>query len=958
MTANLDSVEKTFTSFIQQHLSLLLYENATFFAERMVAYRPSAQAVYLLAICHYRSNSPKRARSVILDYNHHHQRYDHERHKYRRGSEKGEEEGVSNMDKGLQNINTTTITSMTYLLAKCCFDLSLYHEAEDLLLRECRLMFSSSRMTKEKKRAGDMEEWILNTSPCPIPNGAAGLNLLGRICRRTHRTNKAASYFRMSLKLDPTLWSSYEAMCEMGAVCSPTDDPASVFGVLPLALRSIPLTQGGYAPNDEDKLEEEARYQQKTDPAPSSSRAFTMDLSSVTRSGVVVQSGGTSSIQQQQQNRITGRRSSHNQTALETPFSATHRHFGSALDAMVAIDKQGDKTMGQDIKKTGASRSLFQTDGRQHPVNTTLSDQREYLPSTNLFAFPDLTPITSSSPNIRFKSEEEEKYEVERKKSERENQQDLYAKHKYQESEATNTKCHISHNSRVTCDIITTPPSASPPVRFRPSSPPIPSSNTILRRAKQVAARCYYEPSPESTPPHQRISLLKHQHESYKLSKAKERSHRHGSMDRQEGNGGDEGDLNISIEANNGWKSDDGDDLAKRVLFDASSINGNDDSAFVKKSKKSDTKSNRQKQEQWRKEDAAKEDITPPSSLENSDEIGGVRYILELMCTLGGAQRMLCWYNCQEAIQIFQTLPLSQFNTGWVQHQVGRAYFEIADYSNAQLALENMQRLEPYRMKGLEILSTTLWHLKKEVELANLAQRAVDFDRMAPESWCVVGNCFALQKEHETALTFFRRSIQLDESFAYSHTLSGHEFVSNEDFDQAVACYRHAIRVDDRHYTAWYGLGAIYYRQEKYDLAEYHYGKALMINPRSSVLHCHLGMAQHANRKPYEALETLAGAFRIDPRNPQALYQRATIFMAVKRPREALVELEKVRDAAPREATVHFSMGRVLKQLGRPEDAMRAFLTALDLDPKDNNLIKAAIDRLDEPEVDEDVSAF
>ena len=57
-------------------------------------------------------------------------------------------------------------------------------------------------------------------------------------------------------------------------------------------------------------------------------------------------------------------------------------------------------------------------------------------------------------------------------------------------------------------------------------------------------------------------------------------------------------------------------------------------------------------------------------------------------------------------------------------------------------------------------------------------------------------------------------------------------------------------------------------------------------------------------------------------------------------------------------ASVHFSMGRVLKRLGRPEEAMRAFLTALDLDPKDNNLIEAAIDRLDEPDVDEDVSGF
>ena len=72
-------------------------------------------------------------------------------------------------------------------------------------------------------------------------------------------------------------------------------------------------------------------------------------------------------------------------------------------------------------------------------------------------------------------------------------------------------------------------------------------------------------------------------------------------------------------------------------------------------------------------------------------------------------------------------------------------------------------------MKGLELLSTKLWQLKKEVDLSNLAQRVIDFDRMSPESWCVVGNCFSLQKEHETALSFFRRSIQLGSGFTYSH---------------------------------------------------------------------------------------------------------------------------------------------------------------------------------------------
>merc|ERR1712071_361518 len=105
----------------------------------------------------------------------------------------------------------------------------------------------------------------------------------------------------------------------------------------------------------------------------------------------------------------------------------------------------------------------------------------------------------------------------------------------------------------------------------------------------------------------------------------------------------------------------------------------------------------------------------------------------------------------------------------------------MADYNSAKRSFELMQSIDPHRMKGLELLSTALWHLKKEVELCNLAQRVVDFDRLCPESWCVIAHCFSLQKEHETALQFFRRSIQVDPTFTYSHTLSGHEYVSNED---------------------------------------------------------------------------------------------------------------------------------------------------------------------------------
>lgn len=69
---------------------------------------------------------------------------------------------------------------------------------------------------------------------------------------------------------------------------------------------------------------------------------------------------------------------------------------------------------------------------------------------------------------------------------------------------------------------------------------------------------------------------------------------------------------------------------------------------------------------------------------------------------------------------------------------------------------------------------------------------------------------------------------------------------------------------------------------------------------------------------------------------------------------QALEELEIVRNFAPRESSVYFSMGKVAKKLGRLESALKFFTTALYFHPKDNNLIKAAIDKVNEPDLDEE----
>ena len=170
------SLEETYTSLIQEYLQVMCLENATFLAERLVATcggphrnHPSPNALYMLAVCHYRSGATKRALMVLEDIR----------------------DPMPNAD---------------YLKAKCCYDLEYYGRAEEALLQDARseyklLQAGGMEGSTNHNINKSMDDWILETTPCPIPNGAVGLYLLGNICRKSSRKQRAMKYYRMSLQV-------------------------------------------------------------------------------------------------------------------------------------------------------------------------------------------------------------------------------------------------------------------------------------------------------------------------------------------------------------------------------------------------------------------------------------------------------------------------------------------------------------------------------------------------------------------------------------------------------------------------------------------------------------------------------------------------------------------------------------------------------------------------------------
>ncbi|XP_068652292.1 cell division cycle protein 27 homolog B-like [Aristolochia californica] len=340
------------------------------------------------------------------------------------------------------------------------------------------------------------------------------------------------------------------------------------------------------------------------------------------------------------------------------------------------------------------------------------------------------------------------------------------------------------------------------------------------------------------------------------------------------------------------------------------------------------------------------------ASMTGSRILSGVVDLLDLLRTLGEGYRLSCLYKCQEALEVFLKLSHQQYNTGWVLSQVGKAYFELVDYYEADNAFSLARRVSPYTLEGMDIYSTVLYHLKEELKLSYLAQELISTDRLSPQAWCAIGNCYSLQKDHEIALKNFKRSVHLDSKFAYAHTLCGHEHVALDDFESGIKCYQSSLRVDPRHYNAWYGLGMVYLRQEKYEFAEHHFRKAFQINPRSSVLMCYLGMALHSLKRNEEALGMMEKAILADKKNPLPMYQKGNILLSLEKFDEALKVLEQLKEYVPRESSVWALMGKIYKRLGMYDKAMFHYGLALDLKPSaaDVASIKSAIEKLNVPD--------
>ncbi|XP_066584032.1 cell division cycle protein 27 homolog isoform X2 [Prorops nasuta] len=162
-------VQEPVQAAIWHCLNHYAYPDAIFLAERLFAEVDTEETLFLLATCYYRSGRVRQAHALLYK-------------------------------------KAPSSAQCRFLLAKCCYDLEKYAEAEAAIIGE---------YYKQVKNLEDVTAQF-GEQAC------FSLQIIAKICYKMMRTAKGNEAHKLALKLNPFLWHSFEELCNVGEKVDPT----------------------------------------------------------------------------------------------------------------------------------------------------------------------------------------------------------------------------------------------------------------------------------------------------------------------------------------------------------------------------------------------------------------------------------------------------------------------------------------------------------------------------------------------------------------------------------------------------------------------------------------------------------------------------------------------------------------------------------------------------------------
>jgi protein O-GlcNAc transferase len=264
---------------------------------------------------------------------------------------------------------------------------------------------------------------------------------------------------------------------------------------------------------------------------------------------------------------------------------------------------------------------------------------------------------------------------------------------------------------------------------------------------------------------------------------------------------------------------------------------------------------------------------------------------------------------------------------------MGLGSLKSKDYDKAELSFEKALEILPNRVSVLTNLSAVKIKLKKISEAKELALKSITLDSMNGPGYLNIGLAEKEQKDFNSALNYFDKTIEVDPNFAEAWCAKGSVLNELKRYKEALIYFDRAIELAPDYAEAWNNKGSVLNELKLYKEALIYFDKAIEIEPNYAEASCNKGASLIYLKCIDQALIHFDKAIEIEPEYAEAWCNKGVAYLELDMANEALVCVNQALRLKPLYADAWNNKGIILNKLKCLEEGIKALEKALSLNP-------------------------
>jgi len=288
------------------------------------------------------------------------------------------------------------------------------------------------------------------------------------------------------------------------------------------------------------------------------------------------------------------------------------------------------------------------------------------------------------------------------------------------------------------------------------------------------------------------------------------------------------------------------------------------------------------------------------------------------------AETLLNAGKSDEALSLLTEIAAKNPKAPGLEGQLGRAYFQLRRYSQAEAHLKNAVQQKADDLESTQLLALSFFSAGNYREALPLLEKlGTRLPKKTPDSRDLLSICYVRTQQWDSARKVLAQMFYVPPDSAMAYLMLGKLLVREQMVDSAVPQIEIALGLDARLAMAHFLLGEIdLYRKNLQD-AVTEFQKESAVNPTLWLVYWRLGDA-YVRLENYDAAEkALKKAIWLNEASPGAYVLLGEIALKKNDPALASGFLERGLALDPENLDAHDALARAYKGLGRESDANR-----------------------------------